>query len=245
MYISLRFMKGSGMEEYVIITENLVEEYLLGKVVVPALRGVNLKIKRGEFAVIMGPSGSGKSTLLNLLGGLQKPTGGRVLINGVDLSTLNENQLAIFRRKNVGFVFQAYNLIPTLTAIENVELPMIFYNIPPNERKRRAEKLLHSLGLGDRLHHRPSELSGGEQQRVSIARALANNPEIILADEPTGNLDTKTGRKIMEEIVKVNRDFGKTIVMVTHDPEVAHFGDRIIHIRDGKIENIEILRRKQ
>ncbi|RLD15044.1 MAG: hypothetical protein DRI22_02720 [Caldiserica bacterium] len=233
------------MEEYVIITENLVEEYLLGKVVVPALRGVNLKIKRGEFAVIMGPSGSGKSTLLNLLGGLQKPTGGRVLINGVDLSTLNENQLAIFRRKNVGFVFQAYNLIPTLTAIENVELPMIFYNIPPNERKRRAEKLLHSLGLGDRLHHRPSELSGGEQQRVSIARALANNPEIILADEPTGNLDTKTGRRIMEEIVKVNRDFGKTIVMVTHDPEVAHFGDRIIHIRDGKIENIEILRRKQ
>ncbi len=233
------------MEEYVIITENLVEEYLLGKVVVPALRGVNLKIKRGEFAVIMGPSGSGKSTLLNLLGGLQKPTGGRVLINGVDLSTLNENQLAIFRRKNVGFVFQAYNLIPTLTAIENVELPMIFYNIPPNERKRRAEKLLHSLGLGDRLHHRPSELSGGEQQRVSIARALANNPEIILADEPTGNLDTKTGRRIMDEIVKVNRDFGKTIVMVTHDPEVAHFGDRIIHIRDGKIENIEILRRKQ
>jgi len=233
------------MEEYVIITENLTEEYLLGKVVVPALRGVNLKIKRGEFAVIMGPSGSGKSTLLNLLGGLQKPTGGRVLINGIDLSTLNENQLAIFRRKNVGFVFQAYNLIPTLTAIENVELPMIFYNIPPNERKRRAEKLLHSLGLGDRLHHRPSELSGGEQQRVSIARALANNPEIILADEPTGNLDTKTGRRIMEEIVKVNRDFGKTIVMVTHDPEVAHFGDRIIHIRDGKIENIEILRRKQ
>ncbi|MCD6168251.1 MAG: ABC transporter ATP-binding protein [Caldisericia bacterium] len=233
------------MEEYVIITENLTEEYLLGKVVVPALRGVNLKIKRGEFAVIMGPSGSGKSTLLNLIGGLQKPTGGRVLINGIDLSTLNENQLAIFRRKNVGFVFQAYNLIPTLTAIENVELPMIFYNIPPNERKRRAEKLLHSLGLGDRLHHRPSELSGGEQQRVSIARALANNPEIILADEPTGNLDTKTGRRIMEEIVKVNRDFGKTIVMVTHDPEVAHFGDRIIHIRDGKIENIEILRRKQ
>ena len=245
MYISLRFMKGSGMEEYVIITENLTEEYLLGKVVVPALRGVNLKIKRGEFAVIMGPSGSGKSTLLNLIGGLQKPTGGRVLINGIDLSTLNENQLAIFRRKNVGFVFQAYNLIPTLTAIENVELPMIFYNIPPNERKRRAEKLLHSLGLGDRLHHRPSELSGGEQQRVSIARALANNPEIILADEPTGNLDTKTGRRIMDEIVKVNRDFGKTIVMVTHDPEVAHFGDRIIHIRDGKIENIEILRRKQ
>ena len=233
------------MEEYVIITENLTEEYLLGKVVVPALRGVNLKIKRGEFAVIMGPSGSGKSTLLNLIGGLQKPTGGRVLINGVDLSTLNENQLAIFRRKNVGFVFQAYNLIPTLTAIENVELPMIFYNIPPNERKRRAEVLLASLGLGDRLHHKPSELSGGEQQRVSIARALANNPEIILADEPTGNLDTKTGKRIMEEIVKVNRDFGKTIVMVTHDPEVAHFGDRIIYIRDGKIENIEILRRKQ
>ncbi|HDL50534.1 MAG TPA: ABC transporter ATP-binding protein [Firmicutes bacterium] len=233
------------MEEYVISTENLTEEYLLGKVVVPALRGVDLKIKRGEFAVIMGPSGSGKSTLLNLLGGLQKPTGGKVFINGVDLSTLNENQLAIFRRKNVGFVFQAYNLIPTLTAIENVELPMIFYNIPTNERKKRAEALLASLGLGDRLHHRPSELSGGEQQRVSIARALANNPEIILADEPTGNLDTKTGGKIMEEMVKVNREFGKTIVMVTHDPEVAHFGDRIIHIRDGKIENIENLRRKQ
>jgi len=238
-------MRGSDMEEYVISTENLTEEYLLGKVVVPALRGVDLKIKRGEFAVIMGPSGSGKSTLLNLLGGLQKPTGGKVFINGVDLSTLNENQLAIFRRKNVGFVFQAYNLIPTLTAIENVELPMIFYNIPTNERKKRAEALLASLGLGDRLHHRPSELSGGEQQRVSIARALANNPEIILADEPTGNLDTKTGGKIMEEMVKVNREFGKTIVMVTHDPEVAHFGDRIIHIRDGKIENIENLRRKQ
>lgn len=232
------------MEDYVIVTENLVEEYLLGKVTVTALRGIDLNISKGEFAVIMGPSGSGKSTLLNLLGGLQKPTRGEVIINGVNLSRLNENQLAIFRRKNVGFVFQAYNLIPTLTAIENVELPMIFYNIPSEKRKERAKELLTTFGLGERLHHKPSELSGGEQQRVSIARALANNPEIILADEPTGNLDTKTGSKIMEEIVKINREFGKTIVMVTHDPEIANYGDRIIHIRDGRIENVEILRRK-
>jgi len=229
--------------EKIIEVKDVVVEYLLGKVVISALRGINLEIKKGDFIAIMGKSGSGKSTLLQVIGGLQRPTKGKVFINGVDLSKLNENELAIFRRKNIGFVFQAYNLIPTLTAIENIELPMIFFNIQQKVRQEKAKNILYKMGLSDRLHHKPSELSGGEQQRVGIARSLANDPEIILADEPTGNLDSKSGESIMEEFVEVNESFGKTVVIVTHAREVAEYANKIIHIKDGNIESIEELRR--
>jgi putative ABC transport system ATP-binding protein len=222
---------------------DLVVDYLLGKVVVPALRGINLNIKRGDFISIMGKSGSGKSTLLQVIGGLQRPTKGKVFIGDIDITKLNENSLAIFRRKNIGFVFQSYNLIPTLTAIENVELPMIFFNKNLKERRERAIFLLTKFKLEERINHKPSELSGGEQQRVAIARSLANDPEIILADEPTGNLDSKTGESIMGEFLNINKDFNKTVIVVTHAREVAEYANKIIHIKDGNIESIEELRR--
>jgi putative ABC transport system ATP-binding protein len=222
---------------------DLVVDYLLGKVVVPALRGINLNIKRGDFISIMGKSGSGKSTLLQVIGGLQRPTKGKVFIGDIDITKLNENSLAIFRRKNIGFVFQSYNLIPTLTAIENVELPMIFFNKNLKERRERAIFLLTKFKLEERINHKPSELSGGEQQRVAIARSLANDPEIILADEPTGNLDSKTGENIMGEFLNINKNFNKTVIVVTHAREVAEYANKIIHIKDGNIESIEELRR--
>jgi len=230
--------------ETIIETQNLVVEYYLGKIVVPALRGINLKVEKGDFIAIMGKSGSGKSTLLHVLGGLQRPTKGVVFINGTNITKLNENDLAIFRRKNIGFVFQSYNLIPTLTSVENVELPMIFFNIKLKERREKAISLLTKFKLEERLNHKPSELSGGEQQRVAIARSLANDPEIILADEPTGNLDSKTGESIMEEFVNINRNFKKTVLIVTHAREVAEYANKIIHIKDGLIESIENLRRQ-
>lgn len=229
--------------EKIIEVKNVVVEYLLGKVVVKALRGINLEIEKGDFIAIMGKSGSGKSTLLQVIGGLQRSTKGKVFINGTDLSKLDENELAIFRRKNIGFVFQAYNLIPTLTAIENVELPMVFFNVQQKLRQEKSTQLLYKMGLSDRLHHKPNELSGGEQQRVGIARSLANDPEIILADEPTGNLDSKSGESIMEEFIEVNKNFGKTVVIVTHAREVALYANKIIHIKDGLIESIEEVRR--
>jgi putative ABC transport system ATP-binding protein len=222
---------------------DLVVDYLLGKVVVPALRGINLNIKRGDFISIMGKSGSGKSTLLQVIGGLQRPTKGKVFIGDIDITKLNENSLAIFRRKNIGFVFQSYNLIPTLTAIENVELPMIFFNKNLKERRERAIFLLTKFKLEERINHKPSELSGGEQQKVAIARSLANDPEIILADEPTGNLDSKTGESIMGEFLNINKNFNKTVIVVTHAREVAEYANKIIHIKDGNIESIEELRR--
>ncbi|MCX8095758.1 MAG: ABC transporter ATP-binding protein [Caldisericia bacterium] len=227
----------------IIETQNLIVNYYLEKVIVPALRGVNLKIDKGDFVAIMGKSGSGKSTLLHVLGGLQRPTKGTVFINGVNLTKLNENELAIFRRKYIGFVFQSYNLIPTLNALENVELPMIFFNKNIKERREKAISILTKFKLEDRLKHKPSELSGGEQQRVAIARSLANDPEIILADEPTGNLDSKTGESIMEEFVNINKNFKKTVLIVTHAREVAEYANKIIHIKDGLIETIEELRR--
>lgn len=229
--------------ETIIETQNLIVEYYFGKVIVPALRGINLKVDKGDFIAIMGKSGSGKSTLLHVLGGLQKPTKGVVFIDETNLTKLNENDLAIFRRKNIGFVFQSYNLIPTLTALENVELPMIFFNKKLKDRREKAISLLKKFNLEDRLNHKPTELSGGEQQRVAIARSLANDPEIILADEPTGNLDSKTGESIMEEFVNINKNFKKTVIIVTHAREIAEFANKIIHIKDGLIESIEELRR--
>ncbi len=203
-----------------------------------ALRGVNVDIYPGEFVAIMGPSGSGKSTLMHILGLLDTPTRGNVFVHGEDVSKLGEDERAIIRRKTIGFVFQQYNLSPSLTALENVELPMLFAGVPAEKRRKRAEELLRMVDLGNRLHHYPNQLSGGQQQRVAIARALANDPEIILADEPTGNLDTERGAKVMEIFHNLNRR-GKTIVLVTHDPEIAKHAERVILIRDGKILGVK------
>lgn len=209
--------------------------YRLGIHEVQALRGVNLKIERGEFVAIMGPSGSGKSTLLYLIGCLDKPSGGRVLIEGLDTSKLSDRELTELRRDKIGFIFQQYYLIPTLTALENVELPMVFKGVPKDERIERAEELLEMVGLGEKKDRKPNELSGGEQQRVAIARALANNPSILLCDEPTGNLDTKSGRIVMDIIKRLNVERGVTVVLVTHDPSLKVYADRVIKIRDGVI----------
>lgn len=218
-------------------TVNLVKEFPMGSQRILALNGVNLEIKPGEFVCVMGPSGSGKSTLLNLIGGLDRPTKGQIVVEGRDLATLDENALAAYRRRGVGFVFQTFNLIPTMTALQNVALPMIFARVPASQRKVRARELLTEMGLGDRLDHRPTELSGGEQQRVAIARALANDPEIILTDEPTGNLDSRTGHEVMEVLTRVNREEGRTILVVSHDPDVAAFAGRVLQLLDGRIVN--------
>jgi len=202
---------------------------------VKALQGVNLKIKKKELVAIMGSSGSGKSTLLHCIGCLDKPTKGKIFIEDKDVSRLSDNELALIRRSKIGFVFQFFNLVSNLTALQNVELPMVFAGIPQNERRERARELLKMVGLEKRLNHRPSELSGGEQQRVAIARALANNPLIILADEPTGNLDSKSGEDVMNIFVDLNKSQGKTIIIVTHDSYVANKARRIVKIKDGKI----------
>ncbi|MFB6144736.1 MAG: ABC transporter ATP-binding protein [Candidatus Nanohaloarchaea archaeon] len=212
--------------------EDVEKKYQLGETEVKALRGSDLDIKEGEFVAIMGPSGSGKSTLMNMVGALDVPTSGKVSIGGTDISTLEEHELAALRSEKVGFVFQQFNLIPSMTAMENVALPMIFRNIPKKQRRKRASELLEKVGLGDRKDFSPTELSGGQRQRVSIARSLANDPDIILADEPTGNLDTETGEKIMKLLKELNEE-GKTIVMVTHDPNDAEYADRIVEIVDG------------
>ena len=188
-----------------------------------------------DFIAIMGPSGSGKSTLMNLIGCLDVPTRGKILLKGKDITKLSESSLANIRGRVIGFIFQSYNLLASLTAIENVEIPMIFQGVPRHERKRRAEKLLEQVGLSHRKHHFPKELSGGEQQRIAIARALANNPEVLIADEPTGNLDTKSGREVMKVLKKLNEDRGMTILLVTHDPSIARFANRVELISDGKI----------
>ncbi|MCJ7478909.1 MAG: ABC transporter ATP-binding protein [Candidatus Nanohaloarchaeota archaeon QJJ-7] len=212
--------------------EGVRKHYQMGETTVEALRGSSMTVDDGEFIAIMGPSGSGKSTLMNMVGALDKPTSGTVEVGGTDVSGLSRSQLAILRRKKVGFVFQQFNLISTMDAVENVALPLIFQGTPSKERKKRAVEYLEKVDLGDRLHHRPSELSGGQRQRVSIARALVNKPDIILADEPTGNVDTETGDKIMELLMDLKEE-GKTIVMVTHDPHDAEFADRVVEIRDG------------
>ncbi|MCD6449730.1 MAG: ABC transporter ATP-binding protein [Thermotogaceae bacterium] len=218
---------------------NVTKIYDLGDVKVNALRGINLEIKEGEILVIMGPSGSGKSTLLNLLGLLDKPTSGKIILAGKDVSSMNDNELAKMRNRFIGFIFQQFNLLPRMNAIENVELPMVYAGIPKKERTKRAKELLEKMGLENRMHHLPSQLSGGQQQRVAIARALANSPKLILADEPTGNLDSRSGDMIINILKELNKQ-GMTIVVVTHDSEIAKIGDRIVHIKDGKIHEIEV-----
>jgi putative ABC transport system ATP-binding protein len=213
---------------------DLKKTYVLGKVPVEALRGINLKVEKGDFVAILGPSGSGKSTLLNMFGALDKPTAGKILIEGVDVSTLNDNQLADLRR-NVGFVFQFFNLIPRLTARENVELAMSIAGTGKNERQKKAEQLLETVGLKDRMGHRPGELSGGEQQRVAIARALANDPRFLIMDEPTGNIDSKTAAEIVELIRRLNEEHKATIILVTHDARMAAKAKRTVQMLDGAI----------
>ena len=216
--------------------ENLFKSYSLERLEVPVLHDINLTVDAGEFAAIMGPSGSGKSTLMNLIGCLDRPTTGRILIGGEDVSMLSERDLARIRGERIGFVFQTFNLISRLTALKNVELPMVYQDIPRGARLKRAARLLEMLGLTDRADHKPSELSGGQRQRVAIARALANEPDILLADEPTGNLDSKTGEEIMQ-IFKELHSEGRTIIMVTHDQGLAENCDRIVRLKDGRIED--------
>lgn len=218
----------------IVETVNLRKTYMLGKVPVEALQGVKLKVEKGDFLAILGPSGSGKSTLLNMIGALDKPTEGKVFIEGVDASTLSDNALADARRK-IGFVFQFFNLIPRLTARGNVELTMTIPGLGRDKRRERAEELLETVGLKDRMDHKPAELSGGERQRVAIARALANNPKFLLMDEPTGNIDSKTAREIVELVKKLNEDKGVTIIVVTHDQQIASQTRRTVLMIDGSI----------
>jgi putative ABC transport system ATP-binding protein len=224
------------MSEPIIIVDNVHKSYLMGKEAVPALRGVSLEIQRGEFVCLMGPSGSGKTTLLNVVGGLDEPSRGHLIVDGQNLVSLNENELARLRLEKMGFIFQNYNLLANFTALENVEAPMVLANVPRKERQERAHKLLDRVGLGDRTHHYPSELSGGQQQRVAIARALANNPPILIGDEMTGDLDSETGFAIMRLIKELNEE-GMTIVFVTHDPRMAEFAGRTVELQDGKLLN--------
>ncbi|MGC9345287.1 MAG: ABC transporter ATP-binding protein [Candidatus Bathyarchaeales archaeon] len=215
------------------------KSYRMGKVLVPALRGVSFDVETGEFLSIFGPSGSGKSTLLHLMGGLDRPDEGEIIVDGSNILKLNDDKLAELRLTKIGFVFQFFNLLPRLTALKNVELPLTIAGVPEKESLKRAKEMLKLVGLEDRMNHRPSELSGGEQQRVAIARALISNPKIVLADEPTGNLDTKTGWEIVQLMKKLNKEKRQTFVVVTHDPHIAEAANRIVHLKDGLIAGIE------
>lgn len=222
----------------VIKVEQLKKIYHLGKVKVEALRGVSFEVEEGEFVSIMGPSGSGKSTLMHIIGCLDYPSEGEYYLSDQDVTMLDDNQLALFRNKKIGFVFQQFNLLPRATNLKNVEIPLIYAGINPAERQRLSLRALQDVGLLDRAYHRPNEISGGQKQRVAIARALVNNPSLILADEPTGNLDSKTGQEIMKIFQNLNQR-GNTIILVTHEPEIARYARRIIHLRDGLINKDE------
>jgi len=223
------------MPQNIIQLENVHKNYVMGEATIHAVEDASICIEEGEFVAVIGPSGSGKSTLMHLLGALDLASSGSIFLDGHDIEKLSDSELAVIRGRKIGFVFQSFNLIPTLTALENVMLPMIFQNVPLKDRKERSGNLLKEVGLGHRLSHLPNQLSGGERQRVAIARALANDPEIILADEPTGNLDTKTGQEIVSLLDSLNKK-GKTIIMVTHEPEIAGYAKRTIRIKDGRIE---------
>ncbi|MDI6619367.1 MAG: ABC transporter ATP-binding protein [Clostridiales bacterium] len=213
---------------------NITKIYKTGNVEVAALRGVSFEIDKGEFTAIIGPSGSGKSTLMNVIGCLDIPTGGEYILDGVNVFTLNDNELADIRNRKIGFIFQGFNLLPKLNAVENVELPLIYRGTPAKERLEKSKQALEIVGLGDRMRHKPSQLSGGQQQRVAIARALAGNPPVILADEPTGNLDSQSGKEVLDTLINLNKN-GTTIVLITHDMNIASKAKRIIQIMDGRI----------
>jgi putative ABC transport system ATP-binding protein len=230
------------MDRELIQLQGLTRHYQVGQSEVASLAGVDLGFRRGEFAALVGPSGSGKSTLLNLIGGLDRPSSGDLWVDGISLRSASERELVRYRRERVGFIFQSFNLLPTLTALENVESPMILAEVSSRERRARAQDLLASVGLAPRAAHKPNELSGGEKQRVAIARALANRPSLLLADEPTGNLDSKTGAAIMELLSQLLQAGGLTLILVTHDLELAGRADRIIHLRDGLVQQIETKR---
>ncbi len=230
------------MDKTVIRTENIARKYVMGAEIVQALKSVSIQIARGEYVAFMGPSGSGKSTLMNIIGALDTPSAGRYWLNGTDVSDMSEDQLAETRNKEIGFVFQTFNLLPRFSALENVALPLIYAGLSKSARTAQASEVLHSVGLGDRMHHRPNELSGGQRQRVAIARALVNQPSIILADEPTGNLDTKTSYEIMA-LFEALYQAGNTIIMVTHEEDIAHYAHRIVRLRDGLIESDEVNQR--
>lgn len=226
--------------KHIIKLENVWKIYEMGDVRVNALRGLDLEVKRGDFVAVMGPSGSGKSTAVNMIGCLDIPSRGKVFLEHRDISKLTESDLAQIRGQKIGFIFQQFNLIPTLSALDNVMLPMVFQGVPEKDRRERAKHLLEMVGLGDRMHHRPSELSGGQQQRVAIARSLSNDPDVVLADEPTGNLDQHTGKVIMDFLKKLHKEEGKTIIMVTHDANIARQAHRIEHLVDGRIVKTKI-----
>ena len=220
----------------VIEIKDLVKNYKLGEVPVHVLKGISFEIERGDFVSIMGPSGSGKSTLMNLLGCLDKPTSGTYILDGISVARLQRDELAEIRNRKIGFVFQQFNLLARTSALENVELPLMYTDVPDRERHERARKALLAVGLAGREDHQPSQLSGGQQQRVAIARALVNNPSIVLADEPTGALDSRTGLEIIAILQKLNREQGITVIVVTHDPEIAAYSNRNIHFRDGRLQ---------
>jgi len=219
--------------------KDVKKTYRMGRVLVPALRGVTFNVEEGKFVAVFGPSGSGKSTLLHVLGGLDRPDEGEVFVDGIGFSTLNDNALAEVRLRKIGFVFQFFNLLPRLTALRNVELPLTLADMSEKDSIKKAEEMLKLVGLGDRMNHRPSEMSGGEQQRVAMARALINDPKIVLADEPTGNLDTKTGREIVQLMKRLNEEKGQSFVVVTHDPAIAETANRIIYLKDGLIQKVK------